>query len=387
MQACTMQQLLCPAAKDGKSAEPPLSEEAAQQLSNQRLAAVADICVHSVQPGTQQRRQDIMTELNDDMKMLPPQWGKSPMTATPEDVASFLAGSWLPRHGGTLLPDGSTQAAPQSVANAASNLAAGFDSLGRSGMWQPATQQGNPCRSSLMHTFVQGYGKKLFVQGYAEKAAPPLTRQSAAQALQKLATSAASMPLGSLPQCMAFRQGGEVSLLMASALRGADVGKLQIQDVRTAGGQPLVPFLEGVGKLQTGDTFLVQPYGLKNRQEANAGSVPCIVPAEAALNFCLWLLCLAKSSRRLGQPLQQHIFRPLESTHGHVFAEKPLSSNCLARSAAGADGRRRHGWPHHAQHTAWCSAACCPRGGQHGAAVGQGAHLVGGGHEAQVSGF
>lgn len=228
-----------------------------------------------------------------------------------------------------LLPDGSIQAPPQSVTNAVSNLAAGFDSLGGSGMWQPATQQGNPCRSPLMHTFVQGYGKKLFEQGYAEKAASPLTRQSAAQALQKLATSAASMPLGSLPQCMAFRHGGEVSLLMASALRGADVGKLQIQDVRTAGGQPLVPSLEGGGKLQAGNTFVVQPYGLKNRQEANAGSVPCIVLAEVALNFCLWLLCLAKSSRRLGQPLQQHIFRPLESTHGHVFAEKPLSSNCV----------------------------------------------------------
>ena len=63
-------------------------------------------------------------------------------------------------------------------------------------------------------------------------------------------------------------------------MRGASIGELQLPDMQHGNGQPL---FDGQGNLQPllrGESFSVKPYGLKNRQQANAGSISCIVPGE-----------------------------------------------------------------------------------------------------------
>ncbi len=125
---------------------------------------------------TKRRRTNIAAEFGAEMQLE----GKNFLSATDDDVAAFFAGVWLPQHVGTPLPDGSTVAAPGSLANAVCNLSAVFQRHGRNGLWQSSSGSGNLCHSEPMKALQQGYSKEAFRQGFAESAAVPLTCSSCA---------------------------------------------------------------------------------------------------------------------------------------------------------------------------------------------------------------
>ena len=58
------------------------------------------------------RWEQAMQELDQRLCSLPALWGKTLLTCSPTDVISFMERSWLAKHGGTVLPDGTTVASP-----------------------------------------------------------------------------------------------------------------------------------------------------------------------------------------------------------------------------------------------------------------------------------
>lgn len=318
---------------------------------------MAGVCLSSVQPNTRRRRDSIWQELLDDLSQTHSVLGTTAYSATPADVLGFLEQAWLPKHGATVLPGGFKVAAPHSLENAVSALASGFDELGRSGPWQPTTKQGNPCRCPLVKQFQQGYEKQLFSRGYAQKAAVPLSWNDLLAALSHLRQTALAQPLGSMQQCLSFRNGTLLSLLYASNLRAHDAGKLLVHDVlEFQSGASLLEHVMAGNRLAAGDQYAVLPYGVKNRQEANAGKVTssdvsllvtefvyietnidtslhnvhagvvfCTISPEVSMNTSHWMECYAKSSKQLGQPLQKYLFRP-QTKDGKGFQEKALST-------------------------------------------------------------
>ena len=130
-------------------------------------------------------------------------------------------------------------------------------------------------------------------------------------------------------QCCLLRQLAEVLVGYSAALRGHSVGQLQRQDLTTLDGQPLAPYLDPHYILQPGQQFAVRPYFVKNRQEANAGSITVTVPAHQHLYaaFC-WVHLLLVSSRAGGHAIQAHLFRPLDASKAR-FTEQGVSSSSI----------------------------------------------------------
>lgn len=325
-QQSQLHQLLRPATTAAPADTQQLSMPAAQQLLRQRNAAVAAICPHSVQPTTMRHRNTVFDEFQQDLAQLPPEMMKTAATAMLADILGFLLTSCAPEHAGTKLPDGSLAAAPHSLENAASALTTCLDELGRTGPWQPATGQGNPCRCPMMHQALQGYSKLLFQLGYAEKAAKPLTEETMKTIMRALAQAASMAPLGTLQQSLTFRNGSLLALAWATALRAHDVCKLQLNDLCTADGASLLASLLPSLLLQQNDIFFVRPYGVKNRQEANAGTISCCVSSLQLLNPLHWLHCYLKCLDRLGMLSQGYLFKPLDAGR-RAYQNKPLTSS------------------------------------------------------------
>ena len=149
----------------------PLGQAAAAARRHSHLAPAARLCNSSTQAVCRRRRANIAAEFSEEMQLL----GGSIAKANDEDTAGFFAGVWLARHTGTMLPTGDQVAAPGSLANAVSDLAAIFDQHGRNGPWISASGTGNPCHSEAVKSLVQGYSKAAFHQGFAESCAVPLT--------------------------------------------------------------------------------------------------------------------------------------------------------------------------------------------------------------------
>ena len=66
-------------------------------------------------------------------------------------------------------------------------------------------------------------------------------------------------------RCLLLRDTAVINMLWDSCLRGKDVGKLKLANLRTTVGGPLLPSLSPRLLLKTGDSFLVSPHGVKNR--------------------------------------------------------------------------------------------------------------------------
>ncbi len=117
---------------------------------------------------------------------------------------------------------------------------------------------------------MQGYRKAAFHQRFAESCAVPLTAEQLRAALSHLARRLSQQVEGSTAKCLLARRGFMATLGWATAMRGASIGGLQLLFDAQGNLQPL----------RRGEGFSVKPYGLKNRQQANAGSISCIVPGE-----------------------------------------------------------------------------------------------------------
>jgi len=131
-------------------AEATHEHQAAMVTAHQRVLNVWE-------QATTVRRKRAMQELDQWLCSLPALWRKTLLTCSPTDVISFMERSWLAKHGGTVLPDGTTVASPSGVNVCLSSLSTGFSLLGRVGSWSPVTPQGNPIQSAGLLHWHKGY--------------------------------------------------------------------------------------------------------------------------------------------------------------------------------------------------------------------------------------
>lgn len=150
-----------------------------------------------------------------------------------------------------------------------------------------------------------------------------------------------------------MRQGTELVLGCSTALRGHDLSKLQLADLTAIDGQPLAQQLAPALLLHAGDTFIVRPYFVKNRQQANAGTIQVTVPEDDVLNPALWLHLLLAASFECCMPLSNFLFRPTNPSCT-AFIETAVSSSGINADvkAVMAMGNTR------GSHSAHCMRRC-----------------------------
>ncbi|KAK9806959.1 hypothetical protein WJX72_008684 [[Myrmecia] bisecta] len=125
-------------------------------------------------------------ELEEYLLTLPSSWGRSLRTATPEDIVSFCESTWLPKHVGSVLPDGSAVAAPSGLKVMLSHLSTLMTDLGRAGPWDDASQTGNPLESDSIARLRKGYTRHMRNLGYEEGSAVPISLETHQLLLSKL---------------------------------------------------------------------------------------------------------------------------------------------------------------------------------------------------------
>ena len=184
---------------------------------------------------TTARREKTMLELDQWLSCLPSSWGKSLLTCTPTDVIIFMERSWLAKHGGTVLPDGSIVASPSGVNSCLSSLSTGFSLLGRGGGWSPVTPHGNPMHSAVLVHWRKGYKLQSWRRGCQETSAVPMTSNKAFELVDYIdSVAAASSNVMEVLLCQ--RDALIVLLMWESCLRGVDCGKLRVEDFFTLEG-------------------------------------------------------------------------------------------------------------------------------------------------------
>ena len=119
-----------------------------------------------------------------------------------------------------------------------------------------------------------------------------------------------------------------MALGFRTALRGHDLSKLEISDLTTVDGESLMPYVLPELLLQPGDKYSVRPYGVKNRQAANPGSITIVEPMAAIRRPGRWLWMLLLASRDRCCPIARYLFRPANASCT-AFLETAVSPSCI----------------------------------------------------------
>ena len=135
---------------------------AAHQLYQTGLEQVAATSRKSVTADNRQKRDRIMDELAHFFQTELAGMGLTLQNCGYLDILVFMAVSYLPQHGGSMLPDGSVKMAPQSVANVISAISKGLEAIGRGSTWQ----LGNPAKAPEISTWLRGYTRELTADGF-----------------------------------------------------------------------------------------------------------------------------------------------------------------------------------------------------------------------------
>ena len=91
-----------------------ISPEAAAFMYDTGLDAAADKALASVSEQNRQRRNQLRDELNSHLASLP--YGRNLDNCTPKDLLVYLQMIYIPRHAGSLLPNGACISAPSTIA-------------------------------------------------------------------------------------------------------------------------------------------------------------------------------------------------------------------------------------------------------------------------------
>lgn len=277
------------------------------------------------EPATIQKREQISQEFAAFLQCLPASWGRSIHNCGPLDILAFVELSWVHKHQGSWLPNGSKVASPSGHSGMLSHLSTMFRLIGRCGPWNPLTNEGNPIESEIISSHRAAYHAGMLKRGYQEGSAIPITlddHRSLIRALD-LEIARADSPVKQLDlsctalACCYLWEGGQ---------RGKEVGRLELQDLTLPGGESALPAL--LLCQQPPAELVILPAGTKTiRGRGQAIVVLQSLPPEA-VQFCFVrrLRSFLLSSLALQQPVQQFLFRP-QCQGGGRFLEKAMSSS------------------------------------------------------------
>lgn len=283
------------------------------------LQAAAAVQQKAVKASTNKARHAAVTELMSWVHKLNMPT-KSMQTVIPEDILVFLVQQWLPNHAGSATSSAELIAAPNSLATVKSHLSKEFAMLGRTGGWNPHSQQGNPIESLHIREFAKGYKNHATDLGYQKRGVVPLEEADMIQLLQQLYLQ--QQTLTGTVQLLLLRDGFIFSLLWQSCFRGFNAGGIRLQDIKLPTGGSAISFLFPTVQLQPGAQLHFIPETTKNKKGGHCTvTLTCDV-----LCFSSWFILLCHAHLAAGQPITNYITRPLNSS-GKVFSEAPMSSS------------------------------------------------------------
>ena len=305
---------------------PQLNQQAVADLYGRGLAAAADLQRKAVKPDTLKTRQAAIRELADWLQSKQTACKRTVLTVIPEDILVYFTQHWLPNHAGSMAADGELIAAPGSLSSTKSHLSSEFEQLGRNGNWDSAKQTGNPMLSAQVRTMLKGYGNHAMQLGYQKKGAVPLTEAEMQLLLQSM-HQACSISTDPQQQLLLLRDGMLFSLLWQSCFRGFNAGALRLDNIVLPTGENAVPYLVPQLKLQAGAVLHLLPDTTKNKKGGHCK----ITLTSDVMCFSTWFQMAAHHYAAAGQPITNHIIRPL-GVGTKQFAEKPMTcSNAWAR--------------------------------------------------------
>ena len=284
------------------------------------LAATAKLHMRALRPGSHQRLQSHLQELQD--WLVASKVGRSVHTCSPEDLSVYLLEHWLGAHQGSRLPNGDTLAADSSVRVMLSNLSTAFKDLGREGEWNQQLQTGNPVHSQHLRRTSAGYADLVTSKGFRQTSATPLNSEQAQQLLQHMYTALQTSTAAKQTQML--RDGTMMCLLWVTKLRPANIGHLRLQELKTQDGRQAAP-----ADIPEGGALYIQPLHTKTNKRPE-GRI--LMTRQPAAHMCGigWLQTLLAHSQATGQPIKDHIIRPLSKSSGlTAFEEKGMDTSTI----------------------------------------------------------
>lgn len=322
---------LLPALNLQKYSSPPavplqrLDPHAAQLMYQSSLCQAQIRVSNAWETATVQRREKTMQELHTWLSHLPAAWGKSLLNCTPADVIAFLEDSWLVKHAGTTLDDGSLVCSPSGVNTCCASLSRGFEQLGRVASWVPETPSGNPIHSSLISSWRRGYKLQIWRAGYLAGSAVPMT-EGKAHALVDYIDSlmANSEPMTRL---MLERDALLALVMWETPLRGNDCGKLTIKDFFYQDGSVLQLPLKS---FQQGTVLTLRPNGTKTVKCQRSGPFSLSVGNDSCHSFLSRLPSYIQRRAESGFLAPYHLFSPLAADR-RCFKTSPMSASDVGK--------------------------------------------------------
>ncbi|GAB4815694.1 hypothetical protein N2152v2_002740 [Parachlorella kessleri] len=339
-------------ARPGSSLPEQLDVEEALADCRAALHGATATMLHAHAPDTVKRRQQHAAEAEAFFASLPKELGVSLKTAGPEHVLWFVRQHWLPRHTGTVLPDGSQVAAPSSLNGLLSALSTSFELLGRRGPWDEAARSGNPIHSKDITVFKLGYARQTAAAGFEEGSAIEW-RESEVQQLVQGLDARAVLKLAEYQLCAGHgrthgaqqalqeallldRDAFAVVYLWQSMQRGKEAGSLALDDFALPDGSALpqpLPF-----PLPNGFQVDVYPGGIKQHPGKRVLEPSSFVQQEG-LNVLLQvparleqLMRLRREADRLfpGQQMAVQHYLICPSAKSRLgFEDRPLPTSAL----------------------------------------------------------
>jgi len=302
-----------------------LDTQECSNLYRKGLTAAASLQQQPVKASTLQIRKGAVTELAEWLQTVNASGSKTLQTVIPEDMLVYFTQHRLPNHAGSAIITGERIAAPSSLAGIKSHLATEFELLGRTGDWDPATQQGNPMHSMQIRGMLRGDSNHAAEAGYERRGAVPLTEAEMHLLLSSMYNKFSSRT-DSIQQLLMLRDGLLFGLLWQTCFRGFNAGGVRLGNIVLPTGGNAVAFLVPTRKLPAGAMLHLLPGTTKNRKGGHCSvTLTCDV-----LCFSTWLQLVTHHYAEAGQPVTNFITRPL-AVGTKQFAEKSMTcSNAWA---------------------------------------------------------
>ena len=319
----------------GSQPQPVLSHADAASLYQEGLHAAADTALASISQQNRQRRGQLRDELHNHLATLP--YGKHLGNCTPEDLLVYMQMVYIPRHAGSILPNGTCIAAPSTIANVVSHLRMLFKELGRGEQWLDDSRTGNPAAAHQIKQWCQGHEKVSVSHGFRGSSAVPMQITTIQQLLHHLFQTIADPAQTAYSKALAARDGFSFCLLWQTGMRSVNGRTVQFSDFTLpdqARGS-LQAYLQSPALQPHPALIQVQPQRTKTQlQNPFRISIP---PAEEPiLDVYFWLVGLTATAHLAGQPITAQLVRtsqPLQgaaaSSQAHMlgpqFSERELS--------------------------------------------------------------
>jgi len=235
--------------------------------------------------------------------------------------------SWLAKHGGSVLSDGTTVASPSGVNVCLSSLSTGFSLLGRVGSWSPVTPQGNPIQSAGLLHWRKGYRLQSWRRGYKESSAVPMTSNKASQLVDLIDSQAAAA--SNTMEVFLYQRDALIALLMwESCLRGVDCGKLRLQDFfLPSGSSAQLPLPE---PLSAGSQLVIRPNGSKTVKGRRAGAISLVHTGSDVHCSLPRLMRYLGARAAAGMPVGQFLFSASTRSH-NGFVDAAFCSSSIGK--------------------------------------------------------